>query len=210
MNLKNIKRKNENYLISQEIPIVENLPIYDVGKVRNEKQTARRAVLCYAIAGLANDASPMKLKKWLEEERLWNNLLDLEKTYFSKTIYSKQEIIDFSWHKECLYTLCWIGGIIEELDMPFEECSLDSIFSKIPPEITVDNFIDNFHYISNNTIIETADLYYRIHSTTHHPELWKESKKAYMLNMSVIRERRRTFEWVLDDKTIWTDISLDT
>ncbi len=192
------------------IPINRNLPILDNLLLRSKEDIASRLVIQYAFAGLADEASPEFIKEWLEENNLFNELNDNERNFLISKSLTDEQINELSWKQESLWALCWVGKLSSELGFPIRECDLSNIFSNIPPDVDCQDFISNFLVRDEWEIIRAVDLYYCLHSSYRHPELWIDKDFPASLKIEVLLERRLALEWVVDPNTTWQDISLDT
>lgn len=192
------------------IPTNRNLPVLDNLQLRSKKDIASRLVIQYALAGLADDVSPEFIKEWLEENNLFSELNNIERDFLVVKSLNNEQINELSWKQESLWLLCWIGTLVDELSFPAEECDLSNIFPFIPPDVDCQYFISNFLVRDEREIIQAVDLYYCLHSSYRHPELWVKKDFPGPLKVEVLLERRLALEWVVDPNTAWQDISLDT
>ena len=93
---------------------------------------------------------------------------------------------------------------------PFSEANLDKVDKMLPPEVQYSKFISNVSLRDLSSIIEETEYYYGLHWAIRHPEARNTNKHVKSLNLSIIRERRRALEWVIDNSLDWDDIQLDT
>lgn len=122
---------------------------------------------------------------------------------------TNQQEFDLSWNQESMYTLGWCLGIASKMPLPTVESDLHSIFKYLPPEVDLERFLDQCNLIDNQTILQELEYYYGLHWAIRHPESWS-LMNADKFKISIIRERRKAMEWVLDNSLIWDDIPLDT
>jgi hypothetical protein len=205
-----IRKQTCKTMTKYGIPYNENLPLVDLTEFQSSSNAARRLIVLYALAGLAHDADPLKLKNWLVEEGLWKVVLNNERSYFDGHAYNKQEEIDLSWKQESLYILCWAGSLIKKIELPTAECNLEPIFSLVPPEIPTSKFIEEYRIRDQRDIWIQVDLHYCIHAAIKHSELWRDRAYPGDLINEIVLERRHALEWFVDKKQIWDNISLDT
>lgn len=213
-----VRTSTMRLLSKRKVPINPNLPLLDVDIVRTPTDVARKIISLYALTGLANDASPALLKEWLQDEGAWGFLTEIEQSYFSQKELHEEVINELSWKQESLCVLVWAGGIVKDLGWPVRECDLTDAFTKIPPELPVHDFINTFKLKRGkvglikkyNDVVKMLDLYYCLHASFKHPELWgRESDITKTIKGEVVIERRHALEWLCSEKD-WDDIALDT
>ena len=192
------------------IPLNPNLPILDSLQLRSKEEIAERLVIQYALAGIADDVSPEFLKDWLSENGLYPALSDYDRHFLETKTLSSEEINELSWKQESLWTLCWIGLLVDELGLPIQECDLSEIFQFLPPDVEYQKFLSDFSVRNTLDIFRKVDLYYCLHSSYVHPELWDKNTFPDGLKIEVLLERRLALEWAVDPNTPWHEISLDT
>jgi hypothetical protein len=210
VNLQIIRDRNVDFLAQKGISFKGKLPFLDASqdaKWKSSKSIAEQLVCTYALTGLAQDADPKKLFKWLESESLSCNLTDAEKGYFKKDRLSESEIVTLSWKQELVATFAWSLGIQPVLPFPNKEAQLSEIFNKIPPQVSVQHFLKNSARIESEAILQQSDLYYLCHWIMRHSDASKYKK---VLNLDVVIERRRALEWIIGDVVAIEDVSLDT
>lgn len=205
-----IRKNSQRILKEHKIPYNQNIPYLDLSEFQDNDMIARRLIILYALNGLANNADPELLKNWLIQENLWKDVNENEKTHFDGHNFSTEEENELSWRQESLNLLCWAGGIIDNLELPYKECDLESVFLNIPPEISANNFVKNFSVRKSVDIWSQTDLHYCIHAALRHPEIWEENTSLDKLRYEIVLERRQALEWMVDKSKSWDDISLDT
>jgi len=192
------------------IPSNPNLPILDSLQLRAKEEIGERIVIQYALAALADDVSSEFLKDWLSENGLFTVLSDDDRHFLEAEILSSEEINELSWKQESLWALCWAGTLVDKLGLPTQECDLSEVFPYLPPEVEYQEFISILSIRDKWDIFEKVDLYYCLHSSYNHPELWDKDNYPGSLKIEVLLERRLALEWVVDPNTPWQEISLDT
>jgi len=197
-------------LRKHRIPAHPYLPLLDDSDFKKPEVVARRLIALYALAGLAHNVDPKELKAWLIAESLWDCVAPSERGFFDGRVFSEQEDVDLSWKQESLFTLCWSGGLTDTLDLPVGECDLTDIFPQIPPEVPCGHFVREFSLRDANAIWQQCDLYYSIHASHRHPELWEQDTYPDELRSEVIYERRRALDWLVNAQLNWDDVALDT
>lgn len=203
-----VKRLN-----SLGIPVCENLPKVEGKSIRTAKEVAQRVNVLGVLLAISDDVNSIPFFRDLLDNQ---GMLDCLSPVESRIVYSgklsKQEEIDLSWVQESLYALVWCLGLFSEMNNPVREAELNQIFPMLPPEVDLNQFVSNAKLIDVGKIVEEVEFYYDLHWARRHPESWSffNKPKFDKYKISVIRERRKALEWVIDSRVSWDEISLDT
>jgi hypothetical protein len=209
-NMRSIRDNTSKVLSKNNIPIHPYLPLLERASLKSPLEICQRVVALYSLAGLASGAAGDLLKEWLVVENGWGFLSDIEQEKLNSVNLTQEELNELSWKQESLYVLCWCILIIEDLVWPSSEANLSDIFPRIPPEVSVSNFIGSLELRSEEQVIQMLDLYYCLHAAMMHPELWEGAVVSNQLKMEVVLERRQALEWVCSKTVQWDEVSLDT
>lgn len=192
------------------IPAYEHLPEIEIGKAQRNEDVAKRIVILYALGVLLEGVDAKRVMKWLEEEDLTGSLSNKELDLLSGRKLTDIDKNELSWKQESLYVLCWAGGLVSDLDLPTGECDLTKIFPQIPRSVPVDSFICDYTLRESNELLQQLDIYYCIHFSLRHEELWEGRDFPKPIHPTVAVERRLALEWLSDEKQEWDCILLDT
>ncbi|MEZ9495842.1 DUF4272 domain-containing protein [Vibrio splendidus] len=108
-----------------------------------------------------------------------------------------------------MWALAWVGGKHDNLTLNTGvESSLAGMLPNFHEEEPAKNFIDSFSSRKQADIFEKLDMFYRAHWFARNNEL--SGKDSSLVDLSIIMERRKAFEWVSDNHEQWDDISLST
>src|SRR5690606_14718790 len=199
-----------NRLIKEGVPVNKSLPAITIKKVRTSKEVGVRINILGVFLAISEDPKSIKFfKKLLKEQGMFDFLTTTEKLILESEKITKQQEIDLSWNQESIYALSWCLGITPKMPLPTVESDLYSIFKYLPPEVDLEKFLDKCNLIDNQSILEELEYCYGLHWAIRHPETWSFSK-ASKFKISIIRERRKAMEWVVDSSLLWDDIPLDT
>jgi hypothetical protein len=199
-----------NRLVKEGVPVNKALPEITIKKVRTSKDVGVRLNILAVFLAISDDSKSIKFfNKLLKEQGMYDYLTTTEKLILDSEKLTKQQEIDLSWNQESIYALSWCLGIASKMSTPIVESDLNSIFKYLPPEVDLKSFLDKCNLIDSYTILEELEYYYGLHWAVRHPENW-EFLKVNKFKISIIRERRKAMEWVLDNSLIWDDIALDT
>lgn len=209
VDINEIRKKTLDTLKKHSVPCHPNLPLLDENiKIKSKEDICNRILIDYAIFALANDGGIKFYSNWLKENNLWELLSDEEKNLFKKKLDKALKNEAF-WRLQTLYTYCWIGKIIDHFDWPGTNVDYHKMFEYIPEEISVESFKNNFQLRDIKDIVQQLDIYYNMHASLLHTELWNDEKKLETYEIGVFIERRLALEWVLSSLPL-EDISLDT
>ena len=208
-----LQEKTINRLKSLGIPVNRNLPNVDLKSVRSGIAVAQRVNILGVLLAVSNDEKSIPFfKDLLEKQDMMEFLSPFEKELLLKNKLTKQEEIEISWSQESLYGLAWCLGLFSDMNIPIKEAELSPIFKLLPPEVDLPKFLSNAQLVNNEKLLEEAEFYYALHWAKRHPESWSlfNRHKFNKYRISIIRERRRALEWVIDMSIEWDEISLDT
>ncbi|KIM11452.1 MAG: hypothetical protein KU37_04340 [Sulfuricurvum sp. PC08-66] len=209
VNMYEIRQKTLNVLKKYEVPIHPSLPLLDEDVFcKSKDKIANRILIDYAIFALAHEGGQDFYSAWLQENCVWNDMSENEKNFFRSKL-DKKVMRKADWKLMTLYTYCWIGKIVEELQWPGTGADYNEMFHNIPEEISVESFRKNFQLREIKEIVQQLDIYYNVHASLVHAELWNNKKQLENFEIGVFIERRLALEWALSTLNI-DDISLDT
>ncbi|MHB8801030.1 MAG: DUF4272 domain-containing protein [Thermoanaerobaculia bacterium] len=205
------RERSRARLMNEGVPISHRLPLLErIGTPRGPKQVADRIVVLYALIGLAHDADPGKLLRWLRDIRCEGALEPQERGLLEKERITNEEEKRLSWLQEALVFLMWAGSLQPELGRAYGECDIDEVLPRIPPEVAVSTFRKSLVLRPIEELLDEADYLYQLHWALRHPEVWREQVLYLRFSRDVVIERRRAIEWLLHRRASWWEISLDT
>lgn len=193
-------------LESWDVPPPMNVPPIDPSDhkhLRHAAEIVDRLVIQFALGGLAHDADPGELLKWLHSEGIPLSEVDLR--MFSGDL-SDAESNECSWKTESVVTLAWAGGIVSELDKPSKMTDWSEFFPLIPPEVPMRKFRRQFKLRSTDELLQAVDVYYLLHAALRHTARFSPDGPQ----LAIVQERRHALEWVVDPGVAWEEVSLDT
>jgi len=203
-----IRRETKRWIIENGLPYFDALPYLDEFKcIRLSTQITARCNILNLFLAVADDNNAISfVRQVVEKNDLKNHLSLREKNVLKNDSTTAQEKIDFSWYQESLLTFLWALNIFESLDDFTSEADFSQVDDKIPPRVSFDDFNAKADLRQDSQIIEYLDKYYYLH--------WLSKRETSgldkLLNTSIIRERRKSLEWILNCESDWDDIVLDT
>lgn len=205
-----VRQRTHALLQQRGIPSHPYLPLLDAEAIRPAGEVADKIVALYCLAGLANEADGGLLLEWLAEEDSLAVLDAGELKLLEEPELPEDLLNELSWKQEALYALCWAAGIGEEMPWPDSEVDLSEVFPGIPPEVPIESFRTSLALRERWALIEALDLYYNLHASLSHSELWGGRDPERVLSTEVVVERRPALEWLCSGKLDWDEVSLDT
>ncbi len=193
------------------LPWVEHLPVVEDEasiKQRPGDEVASRClatVLC-AVKGETNDQS--LVDELVEKYSAKTFFSPEERSFFTNSTASKQDLVNFAWRYECVHVFLWALGYLPELNPPNQIADVGKeagIIRDKGPE----NFASDAKLRPLREILDQADLYYRLHWAAI--ELRLKGNESDQVNEEIIMERHRALNWLIRymDQA-WDDVTTDT
>jgi len=205
-----IRERTKDRIGVMGFPMHPNIPLRTECNPRTSIEVGTQLVIQYSLAGLSFGADPIELKNWLKSEGIWEKIEICDRALFERADFDGQIGNELSWKGESLFVLAWSCNIVHKISPPTKECSLNSVFPKIPPEKECGKFLEGIRVRPLEDIICELDVYYCIHAAMRHPEIWANPADIKKLNQGVVLERRHALEWLTGGKLSWFDVTLDT
>ena len=205
-----LRQENIAFLQKEGFPYNKNLPLLDIEECcKTEKEIADRINILHIFYAIYLEGK--KSKKFfynlIKDEGWASHLSKSEKSLLNGLFLKEKDVIQFSWLKENIFILLWSANNNIQNINKTDEIDIAEIYQEIPPEMGYSNFIKSLELRPLHEILKELDLYYNLHWIAKHSEELNLNKE---LNLSVIIERRKALEWVLDKTVDWDDIVLDT
>jgi hypothetical protein len=206
------KLQSEKKIINQGGQICDWLPFIECkpSHMRTVAQVRDRALVMNALINLAFEAPVDVVAEWIERHGLEKSLSKREQTILTKTQkkLSKQEKLDLHWYLESLWALMWAGSLVAKHDLTN---GVPDSMVKLCPNLQKNEDGSKFQKLKlrpYEKLYAELDLAYRWHWYARNGQL--TGKPTPPVELSVIMERRKALEWILDKKADWDDIELST
>ncbi|WP_158961391.1 DUF4272 domain-containing protein [Myroides fluvii] len=201
-NIARIAKKNYRY--------IDWLPILENPNMRSQEALIGRMSVMNALINISFEAPVDVVQQWIEDQNLTAHLSTWEKEVLTKTQadLDQYEINTLRWYLEGLWALMWAAKMIPHLDET--EWNDESMATMLPNlEEGEDNSRLNQITISRTVedIYTQLDYYYRLHWYCVDERL--QGKEA-VINEGIVYERRRAFEWLINQETDWDAIEMGT
>ncbi len=193
----NLKRINEGLLI--QLPLLDEKNI----NFRDLRMIAMRAIILTEFKSLTiYPEDRITSLNWMKEKNIDQLLSEKEREAIERKEFTDEEKINFSWYQESLTAILWVLGFIKKLEDPINEFDVEDYVDYLPPAVSIQEYFENISTVSKENIIKELDYYYLVHHLTRR----NENK----FNLSVVIERRKALEWIIDKNLDWDNVSLDT
>jgi uncharacterized protein DUF4272 len=207
------KEHSESYLKKLGIPVNVHLPRIESEtetKLRSPQDVAKRCLVLCAVCGVGHDVDRAATISWLRREGLWEFVSPTEQKFLESATPTKQQKIDATWRSESIWVLLWSLGYVKTVDLPTKSCDVDFILKSVPNlGDPTEKFVHDAHLISFATILDQADLIYRIHWAVRDAQL-NGRKAPGGFDSGIVVERHYTLNWLIFYADDWDEITTDT
>jgi hypothetical protein len=180
-------------------------------EIRSSVDVARRALALHASVAVSLGALREEVLAWLNENSLVSELSPFESQFLNDPEPSRRQIINVSWHSECLIMLLWALGLAE-LPRANKQCDTAMFLEIFPPysEVEVADFLAKACLRPDEELIEMADRMLDLHWSARDAKI--NSKPASVpVDIEIIQERHRAINWVIGyDGVSWDEVTTDT
>ncbi|RBQ09960.1 DUF4272 domain-containing protein [Pedobacter miscanthi] len=209
------KAANEAFLINKKIKINSHLPCIESEAettIRTPREIATRVCVLAVINFVAFEViSAENAIDYLKEYQLWDDTTPNEKNFLLNPTVEKR--IAETWKSECIWTLFWALGKVDELGFPEELCNLNDI---PPSEYPVGGDKDPNIFINaaNNSktvkeLLDINDLYYRLDWACVDARLNGHAMET--VQPGVVYERHYALNWLIRYADAeWDEVTCDT
>jgi hypothetical protein len=207
-----VKRESEAIIRRAGGEICDWLPVLDrEGQSRDLGAVVRRALILNAMLQIYFKAPIAFIKDWITRNGLTNDLSEAEREILERDddALTEQERINLYWYIEALWTLAWVGQLID--DLPFDEGvgnALASLCPALQRNEDGSKLSKTMRLRSRDELFQMLDLHYRLHWWTRNAQL--TGKDSGDVRPDIIMERRRALEWVMDPSCDWDSVEMST
>lgn len=212
MNPENVKKESEKTILGKGGKVLDWLPILERReKMRLNDELINRALILNALINIYFEAPTHIIKSWIERHELTPSLSEYEKSLLNKKNIdlTEQEKINIHGYIEALWALMWAGNLID--DLPIDKCVEDyqvDLCPRLEKGEDDSKFRNTIKIRTNEEIFKKLDLYFRAHWYTTDGIINKYPTGE--INDSIILERRKALEWLMDSTLDWDNIPLNT
>lgn len=209
------KRASENLLQERGIAINPHLPVIESEKetaLRTPEELLRRLIALWAVAGTAFLKDSEHFRDYVFRNELQSWLSDRERKFILDESPSENEVRQNTWRLECLYFLAWCAGLIDAIDFPSGESSIESITHLFPREFEPPEKIRQAMRVrGKDEILDWGDLLYRLHWAGRHA-IHNGGPEPPDVSMGVVQEWHLAVNWMMrhDGEDEWDHVTTDT
>ena len=193
--------------------------------LRSGQETARRALVLWAVALRADGAPQQEALDMLDQRRLWPYVSPEEARYIRDPQPDPGTTASYVWRLEAVWVLMWALGRIEALGWPAAMCDVPRLVQIMMPAEADPGFIEAAQLRPKREILDAQDLTMRIHWAirdawlAHRPirsDLdWSAGKPDVAVTQSaavgVIKQRHVTLNWLTRFKDAdWDNVDTPT
>jgi hypothetical protein len=147
--------------VNPALPLIE--PEADT-KIRTAEQLLQRLVALWSVAGTALLPGNGFFRAYLEENELLGWLSASERSFILAERPTEREVIHASWQLEGLYFLGWCGGLVDQLEVPTKQSSVEPFMHLFPQDgEDLSRLKNSLSLRSVSEILDWSDLLYRLH-----------------------------------------------
>jgi hypothetical protein len=210
--------RSEEELSQFGIRTPATLPVVSETEVvlRPASEVARRALALFVVALRAESLMcPELAVSDLREKRplAFHALTPEERVFLNDEAPDQQQITNFAWRYEAVWTLAWALGLVEVLCYPSETCDVD-ILSKTFLESDKEALLKNAKLLPTETLLDALDLHFRLHWLLRQRQNGKPAGGEMGgddLDPGVVLERHHALNWLVQHEGAeWDDVQTPT
>lgn len=178
---------------------------------RSSQDTARRALVLWAIALRADGMPQEEALDMLDQRNLWPHVSPSEARYVRNPRPDSGETASLVWRLEAVWVLAWALGRIGELGWPASMCDVPGLVDVMKPVEEDLNFIETARLRPTADLLGAQDLTMRLHWTIR--DAWLNHRlirsdldwtagppdvpPTQSAAVGVIEQRHKTLNWLL-------------
>jgi hypothetical protein len=181
-------------------------------QLRSADQLLRRLVALWIVAGAASSGDIARFRAYVTYHAIESWLSTQEYAFLWNDAPDETDIHRFTWRREALFFLAWCAGLIKAIDIPSGVSSIAAITALFPQGMEEPDELKNAIRIrTKDTIMDWADLLYRLHWAVRHASLIGKPSPAN-LDGAVVREWHQAANWMIgyEEEDDWDLVGTDT
>lgn len=182
---------------------------YSKPYARSAGEVATRAVILQGVVSVAYEVPAQPIVKWFEKEGIWCQVTPEEQAFLLSAECTDSQQLEFRWKQEAEWALLWMIGKVQSLGLPTRCCDTRRLVDEIIPALgdELQAFIGQAELRSPGALLAEDDRTYNLWCYVLAAQRRKQ-KIPSDLNLWVLRERRRAFEW-MDGNQNWDEVTCD-
>lgn len=209
------KSSSEQFLRKHSITAYAALPLIESEhevRLRSPDELLRRIIALWAVVGTAFLKQTNHFRDYVLHQGIQSWLSERELAFLLSDDRSERDYIQFGWRLEALYFLAWCAGLIEEVDIPTRESSVEGIMHYFPVDMEEPtNLKSTIRLRGKREILDWADRLYRLHWVVRDARLNDKPVPANVVG-GAVQEWHQAVNWVTNygDEDNWDHIGTDT
>ena len=211
MEASELKRKTENLLLKEGIPVNEHLPkIEEMSELSfvSVANIRKRVVALSYILARAFGAPFDMVQKSIHEFQLENVFLPQELAFINQASPAKEDTEQYQLGVEALWELAWVLGLIPKVSHS-GLCGNNLVHLIPKPGEDPSQFLASAQMRSHEAIYVEADLLYRIHWASREANLTGRHEPTGVPEY-VIEQRHKAINWVSYGEVPWDEVDTST
>lgn len=215
MNQEERKEASETVLRKHGVRINPHLPLIepdDEVALRSPSEVLHRLVALWAVVGSAFLRDNRHFRDYITQRKYESWLSEQELAFLLSDTRNERDYVQYTWKLECLYFLAWCAGLIDKIEIPAVESSVESIMHLFPQDMEEPTALQSALDIRNkDEIMAWADLLYRLHWAVRDASL-NGKKLPPNINGGVVQEWHLAVNWMTryGDEDNWDHVGTDT
>ena len=208
------KARSETILRERGVSILPSLPMIESeeeARLRSPREVAHRVMALVCVAAASSGVDRSEIVPFLKAEGLWDAVSDEEQSFLQDENANDHLAMQFGWRAEAIWLLLWALGLVETLELPVDQCSVEDILERVPSlGDPTEPFISSAKLRSVPEILDVSDLTYRAHWATRDRG---EDAQAQCgdLHPDVVVERHKAVNWLTCYENLdWDEVTTDT
>jgi hypothetical protein len=169
-------------------------------------------IALWAVAGSAFLNGNDHFREYVTQRRIESWLSDGERSFLMRDARTERDIIQFTWRLEALFFLAWCAGLIESIDIPRTESSVEGIKHLFPAQMEEPAALRAAIRVrEKGEIVGWADRLYRLHWAVRDAHLNGKPAPAGVVG-GAVQEWHQVVNWVTnyESEDNWDHVGTDT
>jgi hypothetical protein len=180
-------------------------------EVRTSDEVLRRLVALWAVVGSAFLRDSSHFRECITRNGFESWLSQSEAAFLLNEERTERNYVKFTWKLECLYFLAWCAGLIDKIQLPTTESTVETIMHLFPRKFEHPDVLRKSVALhSKGEILNWADLLYRLHWAVRDAEL--AGNQMPPVNGGMVQEWHLAVNWITryGDEDDWDHVGADT
>jgi hypothetical protein len=195
--------------INLQLPEIES---NDEVTLRSAEDVFHRLITLWIVVSVADQRNSMHFREYIAYHKIESWLSAEERDFVMNSACSDEDCARFSARQEGLFFLAWCAGLFVHIEIPSHRSSLELIKHLFPVQMEAPAKLQKaMHLRSKNTILDWADLLYRLNWAVRHASLIGKTTPG-SLDSIAVEEWHHAVNWMIryDDEENWDLVGTET